>query len=512
MRRVEDRVRDNLSENLNVLESGLKLIKKEFHLPNLYGSKGFIDILATDYNDHYVIIEIKRSEASARETLHEIIKYAALLKQKYKVKDSEIRIIILSTTWRELLVPISKLINDTFYNIECYQINLDKNYKIVSKSIIELEEQEEIRSLSPKQLGFYCKDKDTLIKLQKLLVKVIFELKIKNAVIIEMSTESIKFPNKFCLYFAMNRESNKLYCDLIHEIDKEKGTNYMEIIDEYTEGEIITDDESLTYYLEDQVLKEVIDTLYQSKTLNSFMELGSPQGFAKSMDYWKVDNILRFGFYKEDKRLKDYQIMKEIMGLDGVNEYLLFESLEIKFRAKMKEVLENIEQFLDDNSFWKQEIIKVLNKYRGISCKATITIFKPKRILESLYFLGSKNIFSFPFYEIIVETLEDEKTKLKIYRGDIGWNGKEVDFNLMLKRYFYNSSINLFLFTDSLNNQLEEFLGIEYLTNTYEYIENEFLMTESSSNSAKTIADFCIKNRNFIDELKKLYDKIAVFV
>ena len=46
MNRLEERIRDYLAANLDLLEQGLVLVKKEFSLPNLEGAGGRIDILA----------------------------------------------------------------------------------------------------------------------------------------------------------------------------------------------------------------------------------------------------------------------------------------------------------------------------------------------------------------------------------------------------------------------------------------------------------------------------------
>ncbi|MGN2386238.1 endonuclease NucS domain-containing protein [Pseudomonas syringae] len=62
MNKLESKIRDYLSDNLELIEKGLMLIKKEFPLENSHGAGGSIDILAKDKLGHYVVIEIKRSD------------------------------------------------------------------------------------------------------------------------------------------------------------------------------------------------------------------------------------------------------------------------------------------------------------------------------------------------------------------------------------------------------------------------------------------------------------------
>lgn len=100
----ENLIRDRLAEQLDVLEPGLVLVAKNFKLLNPSGSDGFIDILARDSTGMMVVIELKRTDSAAREALHEIGKYVDLLD---RTKGVPARAMIVSTTWRELLVPFS---------------------------------------------------------------------------------------------------------------------------------------------------------------------------------------------------------------------------------------------------------------------------------------------------------------------------------------------------------------------------------------------------------------------
>src|SRR5690606_7536519 len=121
----EDSIRDHLSINLGAIEDNLVLIEKEFKLKNHVGSKGFVDILAKDLFGNFVIIEIKRTKASSRETIQEILKYIGLIKQNFNARDSEIRVIVISVDWSELLVPFSELIDRTTLTVKGYQLMFD---------------------------------------------------------------------------------------------------------------------------------------------------------------------------------------------------------------------------------------------------------------------------------------------------------------------------------------------------------------------------------------------------
>ncbi len=77
--KTEAALRDELATKLFLIEPGLTLIEKEHPLPNRIGAKGFIDILARDRFGNRVIMELKRSNQTARQSLHKIMKYVPLL-------------------------------------------------------------------------------------------------------------------------------------------------------------------------------------------------------------------------------------------------------------------------------------------------------------------------------------------------------------------------------------------------------------------------------------------------
>lgn len=104
----ESVLRDYIAGHLAELDPNLILIGKEYPLPSSpHGAGGSIDILAEDTAGHFVVIEIKKTNHSARETLHELSKYITLLREREGLGRTEIRCIVISVEWHELLEPFS---------------------------------------------------------------------------------------------------------------------------------------------------------------------------------------------------------------------------------------------------------------------------------------------------------------------------------------------------------------------------------------------------------------------
>lgn len=106
----EAKLRSYLAVNLDLIEPGLSLLEEEHRVKNEHGADGSIDILARDGSGDLVIIELKRSDQTARQALHELEKYVALLAADRGVRLDRLRGILLSTEWHEILVPFTRLV------------------------------------------------------------------------------------------------------------------------------------------------------------------------------------------------------------------------------------------------------------------------------------------------------------------------------------------------------------------------------------------------------------------
>ena len=139
MNRLEDLIRDYLVGQLELLETGITLVAKEYTLPNPDGAGGRIDIIAKDRFGHYVVIEIKRSNQAARQALHEIHKYTALFRQNLGLDERKIRLMVVSTEWHELLLPLAEFAKNTPYTVEGFEIEASSTGVVVAVSKVLLE-------------------------------------------------------------------------------------------------------------------------------------------------------------------------------------------------------------------------------------------------------------------------------------------------------------------------------------------------------------------------------------
>src|SRR3569833_2253511 len=123
--RPESELRDYLAEHIELVEQGLHLVEVEFNLPNVAGSRGSVDLLARDAHGMLVAIELKRSDAAARQAIHELYKYTSLISANHGLGPTEVRCGLLSTDWRELAVPFAAFVETSEYHVDGRLLHVD---------------------------------------------------------------------------------------------------------------------------------------------------------------------------------------------------------------------------------------------------------------------------------------------------------------------------------------------------------------------------------------------------
>ncbi|MDE1480567.1 endonuclease NucS [Xenorhabdus bovienii] len=158
----ENELRDLVCEKISILGNDLIFLNKEQYIPNTLGTRGFIDIYAKDKDNNHVLIELKRSNQAVRQAMHEVIKYAEGVKSHFGANDDEIKLIIASTEWDELLVPFSSLTYNTSLSIKGIKIHLNSNE--IAAEAIEPLKYNKGRFISPNYEAFWYKDEGSLDK------------------------------------------------------------------------------------------------------------------------------------------------------------------------------------------------------------------------------------------------------------------------------------------------------------------------------------------------------------
>ena len=498
---IEDLIRDNLALNLDILEPNLLLIEKEYHLKNVIGSKGFIDILAKDVYNNFVIIEIKRSKESSRQTIQEILKYISLLKQNYNAKDSEIRTIIVSTHWEELLTPFSELIYQTTLTVKGIKLYTDPSYfPIATETIQPAPLTFFIRNIIPiyKFDLFRTEEKRTLA-IKSLETKCI-NLGIKDYVLVLMNGTNAKNQNVIYPYSAMfayqELPINKLL-DMLKESDEL----------DMTEDDFDTKEEFKSY------LDEIVIAELKTHEHNDDGEAGSPERFESILqnENWKVEAINKYGFYESDPRNDDEALLRELRGLTGNNEVKFLNFCESSNKDRLLEIQDNSLIPVKDNKIWGNHISQIYKYLDSIGkpYRLIVNVFSPVSVLDSIIRIFNNGDLEYlPAYIIYADFTEENN--LKIFSGHLVWNGKDVDQLNVFK--YLNDDRNSFMtkFIDCIvlganQNKLLTMLNLAYSNRLTEF-ESDNIKQESIinvkqnvltklTNQAKTMQSWLLANQ-----------------
>lgn len=412
---TEAAIRDYLADSLGFIESGLTLLEKEHYLPNTSGSNGFVDILAKDPFNNFVVIEIKRSRQASRQTLQELFKYISLLKQNYHARDSEIRCIIISTDWSELLVPFSECHHQTTLDIKGIKLTVDASFRPIAKEIIApLEITSLTRQLSPVYWMDLFLSSDKREAAVALIQQQCEAFGLKNFVVASMDANPEKrgiiYPFATCFAFQSLPVSN--YLELL------QGNDQLDMDAEEFESE-----EEYRDYLENAIQCAVLKEKYADSG-----EIGYPPKFEAELasGNWKISSISKFGIYADDPRCSEDQLISELKGLDGNNQTKYFNVCDSTQRDRLAEVIQKCQITTIDKPDWQKHIGHIFEYLQSFNSpfRIIIHIYSPQSVFDSLL----RTILDLPedylpMYMIFADFLEKEE--LLVFNGQLAWNGNE---------------------------------------------------------------------------------------
>lgn len=438
----EDELRDKLSQNLELIDSDLTLIKNEFYLPNSEGTRGFVDILAKT-NKQYVIIELKKSNQTSREAIHELFKYHESLKKLKGLKDSEIKCVIVSTEWHELLMPFSSFCKAAPFEVIGFLLQLDdKNNPKACTNIRPLEITSDRLIGSVHDLRLYYNDQS----LNKGIIDHASSFAKKRIVdyvmvVLEVDEEFSKMcAFKWIIYSAIRRLSIEQYRDIL-SADKAQLKETDSVATDF-------DGNELYEHYENSVLGNL-----QPWPAADYIEISYPAKFAHKLlvdEKWKIKKIIRHGVFLENDLLTESEIVNEISGSEATSPGKLSKTCTLSNKAEIASLMSALDRcFAKGSVEWLQQIKLIISeissKSSGKNTELTLDVINVNNILISIYhqLVTSKKTKAFymPHYSILVKNKDDNS--VLHYYGYVGWNNKVIPFIQIFHKYFDSDAFRL---------------------------------------------------------------------
>lgn len=406
----ESKIRDQLACNLDRIERGLTLIKKEFPLPNTNGAGGFVDILARDPLGHYVIIEIKRSDQAARAALHELTKYVALLKGELGVSTSQLRAILVSTDWHELRIPFSEYMRVCEIPTEGYIVSVDKAGAIIEATRFTPPPRIESMEISHHQFIYLFSKSEGRIKLlHDIEHEKANHTDIDFAVLQADYTGPKPVIYKHAAYIVFSP------CNaLTNKVTQSEEQSNEEEGEECAEHESSEPDE-------EQQLSTLLDLLPDDR---EDAEIGYPEKLrAMASDGWELSVAYRSGRLRNNATIvTNEDLLSESQKTKGGAHYYIYATASPRFNPAWKKLREDCSLAINGNSSWLRLTAQTFDHIEKAHPHATVSvkIYNPGNIVATLAALFKRRLDYLPTFEIIVTKDELVET----YVGGISWDGR----------------------------------------------------------------------------------------
>lgn len=447
-------IRDFLAKDLNLIEVGLELIDTEYHLPNNVGSKGFIDILARDKHGLIVVIELKRSDAAARQCIHELFKYTGLLAQNHGIRLDQVRCIAVSTDWHELLLPFSELSNSSTFQLTGFKLTVDINGRPLAASKVQPLPAQLGVELCPEYTVFLYGNNqrrtDDLERMQKN-----FDLiDITDYVLIELNhvknDPRVLFPFGLLVALPSMRfvDANQLHPSIQDRIDYD--CRYPVEM-------------AISVAIQDGLDFDAIEISYPDKFINTTADR-----------QWRVGRWFNSGTLQISPLRGKESVLAEIAGLDSGLGTSFSKTLSPDNHIAWARFLGNLARHVMWCEGWKPGLFEFLEKMKNKGSSVSVHIYAPDdmmTVLHKMFIEGDPSYL--PLMEVIASS---DSGITDILIGYLEWTGKTI-----------TASIDEFI-----TKNYEDFEGFIYARHSGEQSEFEGATCEvfEVSYAVSTLGDY----------------------
>jgi hypothetical protein len=525
----ESELRDLLAKDISLIEPGLTLLEKETFVPNELGTRSFIDLYARDLENHHVLIELKRNDAAAREAIHEILKYVEGVKRYFGAKDDEVRVIVASMEWNELLVPFSRLVADTPIAVIGKLLVVDSATGAISSTQIAPLPVTTGRVFSPWCEVHWHEDKRRMLDGLESIRASCKQKNIDDYVIV-----SLRPPTPW-----ISEHEAKMYsaiCQMAsRETDQSRLPRYEFVV--YFATRLLSKDEyiallsaepdqlnDLPDLLADLDSEELLHTLHERfaqigpRKIYDHFEIGYPAKFSSFINHdFEVIDVFREGAFARNRLLSDETILGELEGKDGSTGQRYKRTFLLSNKAHLAGVRRDLSACLEQNQVWGRHIQRALDECleQHPSASVEISIFNPQTGISTLlHSLTNKDGFLYmPTYHLRVDDSEPKK----MYFGALRAASEPLSFRQLLRKY-YEGDLGALLGTlswggrETRDSEIVRDLGLAYRSFRCDIVntDRQFFVLENDQWKRSQPSDVISLFVQYAEKNKKLVRKIIV--
>jgi hypothetical protein len=496
----EEHIRDSLAAKLELLEPGLTVSErdKEVVLSSVHGAGGRLDILARDSSNNHVVIEVKRSDQSARQAVHELFKYTYLLRFSVGVPQHCIRCFLVSTVWHELLVPFSELARIGDYEVRGFEIDVSPDGQVLTaKPVLPLsEEPAELEFDDEHELFLFESERQRTEFIAALLPKLeTYEFLEFVAVVVDHNQRRHGiFP--FGVYLVMTALSDEMEEQVLENLEPDHPIHDPNA------------DADGPWLLSDALAHDIRRHL---RGKYADWERGTPSKFIEVLNDWLVRRTIRVGSrVTNDVVFTDADIHRRITDIDGDNRFSFQFSGSPRHARSWEHAIDSLRRFLGRRSAWTEPLLQYL---RAVALKRpgatlSLNIFNPLNIVPALHPVLREDGADPPFLELFVV----DGSYVASVHGILEWSGAPMTL-APAKAFPGPGFINVFasremeyeadLARHHLSESLLEFVGAPPTSVRRLAIVNGKLELRPLTAPVRGLDDFVRENATYVTQLAR---------
>ncbi|MFT4270433.1 MAG: endonuclease NucS [Pantoea sp.] len=506
MKVYEEEIRENVAKYLNLLDPSLRLVDQEYFIQTANGRVAYIDILAKDDFGCFTIIEIKKSDQTARSAIQQLMKYAGMLKSKYNIEEDKIRCVVISTVWRELKEAFDEYARVSQYEFKGYTVGYQRNKPPVFHEMIPEYNKGDLSPLHNFIFFEFSKQKDRDEAYDD-FTKTLSQLPSCNSVVIKMDYEGDDAVIVHPFGFSWSMFTTDTVC-----LEKEVSTLPQRKLEKYH-----IDIEALLPMWELDGEEYALRTRILTEQVRITAEVGEYTGLAlhslyNTLSSWKHFPPVGFGRMFTGSLFDDEDILSMACGFSGDHPYsfMMKTTPERKFQFNM--LRKKLDGFLSSNSRWRRQVDFILNTLDEKDI-AEIHIYNPMNFFGLIYDLREGASERVP------------QLMIKIKRGngknDVFWGGlywtvkckKQSAHDAIVSSYGDVAFLKTRMIAARLNESDEKLTDIYGLTyEIYTKVDADVYSVAISDSRVEmkpvktiyTLNDFIKNNNCLIDEVKNL--------
>ena len=359
-----------------------------------------------------MIIELKRTNQSAREALHQVFKYSALFRSKEGLTYGQIRCFVVSTEWDELRIPFAEFSRVAECQCEGFELSIDDKGNVLNAAKHERAELVKPLSIFGNHSIFLFREPTGRDDAVETITVAFRSIGGEGCFALSMDYKGVNSAviYRHAVYFVTAAVSE----DVLHELEdvarEECG---------YSDDEV----EALRHSVEERFEARLVESVWP---IGGGFEIGYPEKFdALLAKDWSIERLVRCGKVSTTAAADDDEVVRLIAGTAGQNAVRFCQLTSSQFSIQWKEVRERGHRSLLGNPPWTRGFDRFCDLIDSDHSTANVSfaIYNPLNLPMAFFQLlarGDPNYF--PSFEIIA--LYPARPSLSSLLGRIEWDGK----------------------------------------------------------------------------------------